>query len=58
MILKNEPQKIITLGTNGCPNIKLAKQSNITLEDLQEKANSFTKNAKDYKVDTSKRKKS
>lgn len=56
MILKSEPQKIITLGTNGCPNIKLAKQSNITLEDLQEKANSFTKTAKDYKIDTSERK--
>lgn len=57
MIVKNEPQQIITLGTTvDNPNMKAAKAAGITLEDLKEKADMLNLTAKDYKIDTSKKK--
>lgn len=52
MILENNVQEIVTLGSAmSTPNIKDAKASNITLEDLKQKADKLQKTAKDYKLD-------
>ena len=57
MILKQAKEEIIGLrNPYQAPNITLAKLSNISLEDLQEKADAIQSTAKDYKINTSKRK--
>ena len=51
MLIKQAKEEIISLRNSSvAPNIKHAKLANISLDDLQEKADNIHKTAKDYKV--------